>query len=121
MKLQTSGVLGTSYAIAKLAPKRGRSPKVGGSTVAKVVAGTGFVAEFVRACNETTGGNNQNSSGKKQSSGNSVTTISQGTTTSESTSNTTRNFTFTMPAHTMPSDNTRVITPIIPLKIDEKN
>ena len=75
----------------------------------------------MRSYNETTGGNNQNSSSEKQSSGNTVTTISQGTTTSESTSNTVTNFTFTLPVYTTPSDNTRVVTPIIPLKIDEKN
>ncbi len=107
--------------VGKPTPDGGSTPKGGGSTVAKVVAGAGFAAEFVRACNETTRGNNQNSSGEKQSSGNSVTTISQGTTTSESTSNTTTNSTFTMPVYTTPSDNTRVVTPIIPLRIDEKN
>ena len=106
--------------VGKPMPDGSSTPKGGGSTVAKVVAGAGFAAEFVRACNETTGGNNQNSSSESQSSGSTETTISQ-CPTSESTSSTETNTTFTMPIYTAPSDNTRVTTPIIPLKIDEKN
>lgn len=106
--------------VGKPSPDGSSTPKGGGSNIAKVVAGAGFAAEFVRACNETTGGNNQNSSSESQSSGSTETTISQGAT-SESTSSTETNTTFTMPVYTAPSDNTRVATPIIPLKIDEKN
>lgn len=96
-------------------PDGSPQPKGGGKTVAKVVAGVGFAAAFVKACDETTGGDNQNSSSENQSSENTVTTISQGSNTSESTSNTTTNSEFTIPVYTTPSDNTRVAIPIIPL------
>lgn len=112
--------------VGKPTPDGDNTPKGGGSTIAKVVAGAGFAAEFVRACNETTGGNNQNSNSgnasNNQSTGNTGTTISQGNTTSENTTGNGANSTFSIPTYTVPTDNTRVNMPIIiPLRIDENN
>jgi len=103
--------------VGKPSSDGGGTPKGGGSTIAKVVAGVGFASEFVRSCNETTGGNNQNSGSEKQSSGNTETTISQG----EITTSTVPDITIEMPVYSPPSDNTKVATPITPLKIDEEN
>ena len=107
--------------IGKPSPDGSGIPKGGGGTIAKAVAGTGLAAEFVRACNETTGENNQNSNSENKSSGNTVTTISQGATKSESTSNSVTNSSNSMPVFTMPSDNTRVVPPKLPQELDEKN
>jgi RHS repeat-associated protein len=112
--------------VGKPTPDGGNTPKGGGSTIAKVVVGAGSAAEFVRSCNETTGGNNQNSNSgntsNNQSTGNTGTTISQGNTTNENTTGSGTNLIFTAPTtYTVPVDNTRVNTPIIPLRIDENN
>jgi len=106
--------------VGKPTPDGNSTPKGGGSTVGKIAVAIGLAAEFTKGIKESTSSNNQNSS-KKQSNENKVTTISQGATTSEDSSNTGTNFTFTIPIYTTRSDNTKVVTPIIPLKFDEKN
>jgi len=124
-KIQQKHDESVEKSVGKPTPDGDNTPKGGGSTIAKVVAGTGLASEFVRACNETTGGNNQNNNSgnasNNQSAGNTETTISQGNTKNENTVGTGTNSTFTVPTYTMPVDNTRVNSPIIPLRIDEKN
>ncbi len=102
--------------IGKPTPDGDNKPRGGGSTLTKVAAGVGFVVESMRSCNETIGGVDINGSGENQTSGNNATTISQGIITCESTSNTKTNSIFAAPSYTTPSDNTKVVTPIIPLK-----